>query len=702
MSDMDWTLPPELDTAITEYYATLEPSSSFAARLEQELRQRQGVLLQHKTKPRFHFLWSDRREIMKALRTRPILALIVVLIALSLLTGVAYALGRLVGFIPGFGFTSDIQSVYLLSEPVEVISGDVTLRVDQAVSDESKLWVNLTVLGLSGEQDFSQAFVFLPNGEKISFQMSSGMTVDSDGANLAYIFPPLPTSTSDLILYIENLGGQNFSVPMQLRLAKPGEILPSEPEQSEQLRSETHDGVTLVLDHIAPASNKTVFQVSLHFDKPGMSLNNDWNVVLTDQNDAIYPAIDITPATMDGNAKMFQTSPFSGNEQLTVSLNVFPNAKELPVSIDFSMDDANGFLFDPGPDSAVGQIWTLDDVIQIGGFTLRAARARLVSTTELLFEFEPVENLTGVMLYTPDPLLRGAAGGIPQANGEISAGMTFEQIPSQPFEVRVTRAYYTAHGSWEIQWQPSAAPQGAAVQPTVTSAPTQPPYATPTFASTNPVLLEVQRLAQQFDAPFQEGPAWIHVVTERTSNPRPGQAYPLPYLISEQWIETDANGYVIRSVWMDKDANGNTIQLTATVGDYSVNFTTGDAGFNNGQPYRFSADILTRDLAQAEQNGVSVTREEMTCDDGRACIVITSVESFSQPTLLAGETQAYIGSGNKVWIDLATGQQIQFQAFWRLEDGTNRVESTERYLLVEKVSLPPQEILDILAKVIVP
>lgn len=150
------------------------------------------------------------------------------------------------------------------------------------------------------------------------------MAVDSNGAHLTYVFPPLPTATSDLVLFVENLGGQNFSVPMQLRLAKPGEILPSEPEQSEQLRSRTHDGVTLVLGHIAPASNKTVFQVSLHFDKPGMSLNNDWNVVLTDQNGAIYPAIDITPDTMDGNAKIFQTSPFSGNEQLTVSLNVFP------------------------------------------------------------------------------------------------------------------------------------------------------------------------------------------------------------------------------------------------------------------------------------------------------------------------------------------------------------------------------------------
>ena len=163
MSDMDLTLPQELDTAITEYYATLEPSSSFAARLEQELRQRQGVLLQHKANSRFHFSWSGRREIMQTLRARPILAVIVVLLALSLLTGVAYALGRLTGFIPGFGFTSDIQSVYLLSEPVEAISGDVTLSVDQAVSDESKLWVNLTVTGLPEEQDFSQAFVYLSN-----------------------------------------------------------------------------------------------------------------------------------------------------------------------------------------------------------------------------------------------------------------------------------------------------------------------------------------------------------------------------------------------------------------------------------------------------------------------------------------------------------------------------------------------------------
>jgi len=82
------------------------------------------------------------------------------------------------------------------------------------------------------------------------------------------------------------------------------------------LRSETQDGITLVLDHIAPDADKTIFQVSIRFDQPGMILNGDWNVTLMDQNGAIYPAIDITPNTMDGNAKIFQTSPFNGNEQL--------------------------------------------------------------------------------------------------------------------------------------------------------------------------------------------------------------------------------------------------------------------------------------------------------------------------------------------------------------------------------------------------
>ena len=55
---------------------------------------------------------------MQLLRTRPILALIAAILALLLLSGIAYAVARFAGFIPGIGFVNNVQSV--LPTPVVV------------------------------------------------------------------------------------------------------------------------------------------------------------------------------------------------------------------------------------------------------------------------------------------------------------------------------------------------------------------------------------------------------------------------------------------------------------------------------------------------------------------------------------------------------------------------------------------------------
>ena len=47
----------------------------------------------------------EKKSLMQTMRTRPVLALVLVVLALLMLTGVVYALGRLAGFIPGFGFS---------------------------------------------------------------------------------------------------------------------------------------------------------------------------------------------------------------------------------------------------------------------------------------------------------------------------------------------------------------------------------------------------------------------------------------------------------------------------------------------------------------------------------------------------------------------------------------------------------------------
>ena len=108
---------------------------------------------------------NKRRFTMRTLRTQPVLVLLGVVLALLLLTGVAYAIGRSMGFIPGYGFTEG--DVYVLKAPVEVDQNGVAISVENAVYDGNKFWVEVNVSGLPNGLGFSQLSVLLPSGEKI-------------------------------------------------------------------------------------------------------------------------------------------------------------------------------------------------------------------------------------------------------------------------------------------------------------------------------------------------------------------------------------------------------------------------------------------------------------------------------------------------------------------------------------------------------
>ena len=97
-------------------------------------------------------------------------------------------------------------------------------------------------------------------------------------------------------------------------------------------------------------------------------------------------------------------------------------------------------------------------------------------------------------------------------------------------------------------------------------------------------------------------------------------------------------------------------------------------------PYRLSTDELVQYLNQPAPSNGTPTCQEFPCEDGRPCILIVMQESFPQPITNPGEDPA----------------------FWLLKDGSKLVSFTKNNLLVEKVASPPQEILDILAKVVVP
>ena len=376
MDEMNPTLPPSLEAALSEFYTAPRPDPAFATRLEAQLRQHQARIVAPGRKARFAFP-GVRRSFTQTLRARPLLALLVIFLALLALTGMAYALGRVSGFIPGFGFTSEGGSVYVLAEPVEGTAGGVTLRVNQSVNDGERFWVEMSADGLSTWQGFSEAYVLLPGGEKIQSEAGWSSAPEDGELKLSYLFPPLAGESQGLTLLVEGLGGEDFSLPLKLRPAAAGEVVPALPEGDVPLQSESHNGVRLVLDHVAVDGRKTVFQVSLHYDQPNTWLAGPWNVILSDAAGIPYPLTDVTPATMTSDeAHVYQTVLFTGQEQLTLRLASFPSGDTLPLFVDFS-GDGPGFTFDPGAHPQTGQRWELNQSLSAGGFDLKGGGATL-------------------------------------------------------------------------------------------------------------------------------------------------------------------------------------------------------------------------------------------------------------------------------------------------------------------------------------
>lgn len=644
---------------------------------------------------------------MQTLRARPVFFLLFVLLALALLTGAAYAIGRLSGFIPGFGFTSDSGAVYTLAEPVEISIDGVTLRSLQATSDLQKFTVTIEQIGRPAQAalTFAHAVILLPAGSEASFRQGSGEDPNASQVLTTLEFDPLPPGTQQLTLRYELMDENDVVVwraelPIRLRPLRADEIIPAPAGSNlKPLASQNHGGLSIVLENVAAASDKTVLQVALRFDQPGTHLNSDWNITLTGADGAIYPLTQVMNDS-ENRVKTYETVPFKGGESLTLALTAFPDPRNLPLSLDLS-GDAPAFTFDPGPNPQAGQTWQLNEILSAGSFILKVTSAQLTNSNTLVFTLQSDGGANGVMLYSEKA--SGSRGGIPTSGNTFSTELTFAPLPTEPFEIRLMRVNYTTQGEWNFTWQAPAAPSNVLVGGTNTPAPTQSVYTNPTPAFSDPLWLELVRLTESFNAPFQQGPGWVHYVTETETTPRAGQTFPPPYIKSEQWLEIDEAGYITRTLHIDYDEAGNIIQRTVTVGDYFINFTVGDSGYLSGKRYHFSSSSLLKDLNDSlEYNDTTVIIENVLCGNDSLCYLVAFLLTSDEPAKNTDGAQSFTGHGRQVWIDKKSGQMIKSRSLLRFPDGTELVDHTYTILLVEKVDTPPQDVLDILEKVVVP
>ncbi len=87
----------------------------------------------------------ERKPFMQALHARPAITIILLLLSLTLLSGVVYAVGRSLGYIPGVGIVEQDMPIRVLAQPIEAERDGITLTVTDAVLTSEKTIVLYTL-----------------------------------------------------------------------------------------------------------------------------------------------------------------------------------------------------------------------------------------------------------------------------------------------------------------------------------------------------------------------------------------------------------------------------------------------------------------------------------------------------------------------------------------------------------------------------
>jgi len=756
MDEMDLILPPNLDSALNEFYAGSLPDLAFATRLEGQLRQRHNEIVSPRQKPHFPFA-DTRRSFMQTLRARPILAVIVAILALLALTGIAYAISRLAGFIPGVGFVEDVQSVLeepvviereALATPEEGVTGGaglsesskglatqdrdgITLTIQEVVAETDRTVVVYKVTGLppdlfgidrAQEQSEDQAEplpgqIRLPDGTILEIKGGSSCRSWGDGVRSALTcrleFPPLPAGVGEFTLEVRRLQHalpgelpEDWQIPVGLAPVSPARMAGGVEEPD--LRSQPVDGITLVLLKAAQTPTNTAFQLGLEWEGQGRMVHHTAPLTLQDARGRYY----ILSGGPEGGSYSSENPNFSTLPSLvTTPVEV---GEPLTFRLDWIIMSAFGqasFEFDPGEDPRAGQEWTLNEEVQAGGFDLHFTTARLKEAADgmltLEFDVEAPKGITGVNLFPNAEISSGGESGFDKSREILVSRVTLEALPDRPLELQISEVLYKVEGPWEIAWVPAQV--DFAPYPTPTPAPTRMPGPGPTLVPGEPLLYELQAALENAYDEFQKRPGWVRQVIEVEQAEDIGglDTGDLPeqprHSLLESWVRLDEQGYVRTQIYIRKSLDGEFI--SADVNDGVVHFSLPEGRGGIGEDVYLAAPSFDFDLITI-LNGYLASggtlHQETGVLDEKTCQLYEITRLYDPPQVFGGEPAPVQVASYSAWVDPESGKVLQIQNGMTYTDGSLRVKTTTRFLSLERLASPSDEVRRLLEMIIMP
>ena len=379
------------------------------------------------------------------------------------------AVAKLFGYIPGVGVVDQSSPIRVLAEPVSVTRDGITITVISATLTGDRTYIDYRIFGVPGSA--------YPDREGVTGCMLRAYLRLADGTQLAQIdndYQPVPAGVNEAVFILpciqETLPGkapENWELPLRFVPAPPDLTVMPVIELTPSPRGSLTPGATAFLETgngtlIAPVdSSVTVSKVIETSDgyiligdfqpqsKPGESIQQTGAQEIRDASGKkvayIYPQ-DVNPAGT-GWAVQFKAAGLV--YPLTIS---FSGVVLRPADPSATAE----FTFDTGSNPQPGQVWTLNQDIQLAGHTLK-----LVSVTadswgySFNFKSDLEVSSAGVKIngFTANGGGGGGGGGL--TNGTFTSSLSYSQRPTGVLTATLSDLTLIGDSiTWQGHWSP--------------------------------------------------------------------------------------------------------------------------------------------------------------------------------------------------------------------------------------------------------
>jgi hypothetical protein len=431
------------------------------------------------------------RPRMKVLAAAILILLILVLVLVEV-PGVAAAIQRWFGYIPGIGLVREGQ-IRQLAAPVVVKRDGISITVEQALLDSEKTVIiykveNMPASALPADKEDPSVCreppsLRLPDGRALTPDYGGGGSNWGTSYEGRSSYPAVPRNADTAVLFFPCLETAladkvpaNWEIPLRFIPAPPDltafpviEIATPTAPVSTTLPQDTHalnpDDISLNLDRAVQMDDGYLLYGTVHWRKGII----DWLEVMDPASihllDAAGKEIPFEIINDD------QTSPSREQRQTVFAIKTAPlqSAESLTLILDSAIVEVPvnaGFTFDPGPNPRPGQEWVLDRELDVGyGYSLRVLNASypiqqmkgVPQQAGLLFVMESDTGVSGAILTDLAHPLRGGGGGGggESSPGPFSGGFIYVgDFPAGQIAVDIQSIWVRLQGHWQTQWTP--------------------------------------------------------------------------------------------------------------------------------------------------------------------------------------------------------------------------------------------------------